>query len=121
MLDACDLAQVSGELVVEHRELHHGLVINEGELQLAELNAHPADGAKCCHQEHEHHDAVDHDERLALPCQGLAIEEQRGCHIGELELHERGELDAARRLVAVGRECKEEDEEDEAGGRDEPG
>ena len=41
-------------------------------------------------------------------------------HVGELELHERGELDAARRLVAVGREGEEEDEEDQAGGSDEP-
>ena len=43
---------------------------------------------------------------------GLAVEEERSGDVGKLELHERGELDAARRCVTIRCEAEVEDEED---------
>ena len=55
-----------------------------------------ADAAQRNHEQHQHHGAVGNDQRLALQVFGLTVVEERGGHVGDLELHERGELDATR-------------------------
>jgi len=55
-----------------------------------------------------------------LQALGLAVEEERSGHVGKLELHERGELDAARCHVSVRGEAEVEHEEDQASRGSEP-
>ena len=87
--------QMGGVVIAEHGQLHHRLIVDKGELQLTQFDAHLANGAEAEDEQNEHDQGVGHDERFALQLLGLAIKEERGCHVRELELHERSELDAA--------------------------
>ena len=79
-----------------------------------------ADAAQRSHEQHQYHGAVRNDQRFALQVLGLAVVEERGGHVGDLELHERGELDATWRLVAVRREAQVQHEEAQARAAREP-
>ena len=47
-------AQMRGKLVVEHGKLHHRLVVDKGELQLAQLDTHDTNGAECRNEQDEY-------------------------------------------------------------------
>ena len=94
---------MGGVVIAEHGQLHHRLVVDECELQLTQLDTHFANGAEAEDEQDERDQGVGHDERFALQVLGLAIEEEGGGHVRELELHERSELDAAGCLVSIGR------------------
>ena len=108
--------QMGGVVIAEHGQLHHRLVVDECELQLTQLDAHLANGAEAEDEQDERDQGVGHDERFALQVLGLAIKEERGGHVRELELHERSELDAAGCLVSVGREADVEHQECQSNG-----
>ena len=111
---------MGGKLVVEHGQLHHRLVVNKGQLQLAQLDAQRFDGAEARDDKWEDNQTVGHEKRLALQLLGLAIEEERTGNVRELELYERGQLNEARCLILVGREANVEHEERQPCGGSKP-
>ena len=54
---------MGGKLVVEHGQLHHRLVVNKGQLQLAQLDAQRFDGAEARDDKWEDNQTVGHEKR----------------------------------------------------------